>query len=121
MNVYLDTLKERPRPINYPSMYHRAVNEYLKMVNDYAIEYHSLRKGRAYADAWVDELFPDGLADLTWEQVYNDLKCHREHPPECDCNGVNNPTGCQVCRVSARVDFNEINHTHIIADTQADE
>ena len=111
MNVYIDTLKERPRlplTFDYPTYYDRASNEYLKLVNMYAGEYGSLAKGKAYANAWTDELFPNGLVDLTWKQVYWDLKCHREHHPECDCNGHNNPTGCQVCRVSARVEFNEI-------------
>lgn len=107
MNVYVDTLKARPPfTLDYPTDYDRARGEYVKMVNDYAEEYHSSRKGQAYADAWIDEIFPDGLADLTWSQVYWDLKTHREHPPECDCDGTNNPTGCQVCRVSARVYFN---------------
>ena len=100
----------QPRTIDdyndYGSPYWRARDEYLKLVNEYAGEHNSLKKGRAYADAWMDELFPDGLADLTWEQIYNDLLCHREHPPHCDCNGFNNPTGCPVCRVSARVDPN---------------
>ena len=86
------------------SYYWRARDEYLKLVNMYTTEHISLRKGRAYAEAWMDELFPDGLAELTWEQVYWDLKCHREHHPECDCDGTNNPTGCPVCRVSARVE-----------------
>ena len=107
MNVYIDTLKERPQTtLPYPTYYHRANNEYLKLVNMYADEYGSLRKGQAYAEAWIDELYPHGLTDFTWQQVYWDLKTHREHHPECDCNGFNNPTGCQVCRVSARVDFN---------------
>ena len=120
MNVYVDTVKERPS-FDYPNHYDRANNEYLKLVNQYAGEYGSLKTGRAYAQAWVDELFPDGMADLTWKQIYWDLKTHREHPPECDCNGINNPTGCPGCRVSARVDFNKINHTHILADTRAHE
>ncbi|MCK4827931.1 hypothetical protein KA005_70025 [bacterium] len=107
MYSYLDICKQRPQyTLRYPTDFDRAQNEYLKLVNEYAQEYHSLKKGRAYARAWLDELFPDGLADLTWKQVYWDLKTHREHPPECDCTGSNNPTGCQVCRVSARVDFN---------------
>ncbi len=88
---------------NFDSHYWRARDEYLKLVNEYAGEHNSLRIGRAYADAWLDELFPDGVADLTWEQIYWDLKTHREHPPECDCNGHNNPLGCAECRVSARV------------------
>ena len=103
---YLDTLKARPAfALEYPTDYDRARGEYVKMVNEYAEEYDSSRKGWAYANAWLDELYPDGLADLTWEQIYNDLKCHNEHPPRCDCNGINNPTGCPVCRVSARVEF----------------
>ena len=111
MNVYIDTLKPRntysdPSITTYPTDFDRARNEFLKMVVEYSREYNSLDKGRAYAEAWIDELFPNGLTDLTWEQIYWDLKCHREHHPECDCNGHNNPTGCPVCRVSARVDFN---------------
>ena len=107
MNVYIDILKARPPfTLEYPTYYDRAREEFLKMVNEYAEEYRNLNKGRAHAESWVDELFPNGLADLTWSQVYWDLKTHREHPPECDCTGSNNPTGCQVCRVSARVDFN---------------
>ena len=121
MYSYLEVFKERPRYTpKYPTDFDRAQNEYLKMVNDYAQEYHSLKKGKAYAEAWMDELYPNGLAHLAWEQIYNDLKCHREHPPECDCNGFNNPNGCQECRVSARVGFNEINHTRILADIRAD-
>ena len=103
MNI-LETKQRVRSTLAYPTFYDRARNEYLKLVNQYAQEHYSLRMGQAYAQAWVDELFPDGLADLTWEQIYNDLKCHREHPPECDCNGFNNPNGCQECRVSARVD-----------------
>jgi len=122
MNVYIDTLKPHETFDHvYPTAYDRAKDEYLKLVLVYSDEHSSLNKGRAVAEAWIDELFPGGLTDLTWEQIYWDLKCHREHPPECDCNGHNNPTGCQVCRVSARVDFTEINHTHILADTRADE
>ena len=107
MISYLDTLKARP-PITreYPTFYDRARGEYVKMLVDHTEENRSLEKGKLVAEAWIDELFPDGLANLTWEQIYWDLKCHNEHPPECDCNGHNNPTGCQVCRVSARVDFN---------------
>ena len=88
------------------SYYWRARDEYLKLVNMYANEYGSLRKGWIYADTWIDELFPNGLTDLSWSQIYWDLKTHREHPPRCDCNGINNPTGCPVCRVAARVEFN---------------
>ena len=107
MFSYIDTLKARPVfTKEYPTDYHKACNEYLKLVNEYADEYHSLKKGRAYAREWLDELYPDGIGNLTWEQVYWDLKTHREHPPECTCTGFNNPTGCQVCRVSARVEFN---------------
>ena len=107
MNIYIDILKAKPPISNgYPTNYHRALNEFLKMVNEYAEEYNNLNKGRAYAEAWVDELFPNGIADLTWEQVYWDLKIHNVHPPECTCDVNNNPTGCPVCRVSARVDFN---------------
>lgn len=106
MHVYLDTLKPHDTFDHvYPTALDKARNEYLKLVNMYADECNSLKKGQAYASAWVDELFPNGLADLTWSQIYNDLKCHREHPPECDCTGFNNPNGCQECRVSARVDF----------------
>ena len=108
MNVYVDTLKERPQSIDYPSMYHRAVNEYLKMVNEYAAEYGSLLKGEAYARAWVDELFPGKMSSYSYEDIYWGLRNHREHPPECDCNGFNRPLGCPECRVSARVDFNDI-------------
>ena len=105
MYSYLDVFKERPSysPV-YPTDFDRAHNEYLKLVNQYAEEYGSLRKGKAIAEAWVDELFPNGLAENTWEEIYWDLKTHREHPPVCNCNGINNPNGCQECRVSARVD-----------------
>lgn len=88
------------------SHYWRARNEFLKLVNQYAGEYGSLKSGRAYAEAWVDELFEDGLENYTWEQVYWGLRNHREHPERCDCNGFNRPLGCPECRVSARVDFN---------------
>ena len=122
MTVYIDTLKARPPfTLEYPTAYDRARGEYAKLVNEYSQEYHSSRKGRAYAEAWVDELFPDGIADLTWEQIYWDLRTHREHPPECSCTGFNNPTGCPVCRVSARVEFNVPVHTRILADTRANE
>jgi len=100
----LETKQRVRSTLAYPTFYDRARNEYLKLVNQYAQEYHSLKKGEAVANAWIDELFPDGLVDLTWEQIYWDLKTHREHPPRCDCNGINNPNGCQECRVSARVD-----------------
>ena len=108
MNVYIDTLKERPQfTLEYPTDYDRARGEYAKMVNEYAQEYHSSRKGREVASAWMDELYPNGtMCNYTWNQIYWDLRNHREHHPECDCNGVNNPTGCAVCRVSAKVDFN---------------
>ena len=103
MNTYAGLLKRPQFAQVYPNDYDRARNEFLKLVVEYSREYNSLNKGRAVAEAWVDELFPNGLAHLTWEQIYWDLKTHREHPPECDCNGFNNPTGCPECRVSARV------------------
>ncbi len=106
MNI-LDIFQPRT-PDDYgahDSYYWRARNEYLKLINQYASEHNSLKIGQAYTKAWFNELFPDGLISLTWEEVYNDLLCHREHPPRCDCNGINNPTGCPVCRVSARISY----------------
>lgn len=104
MSCNLGYLKQKPYPIGeYPTFYDRAKNEYHKLVNMYADEYGSLRKGKTHAEAWCDELFPNGIADLSWGEIYWDLKTHREHPPECDCNGHNNPLGCAECRVSARV------------------
>ena len=89
------------------SYYWRSRNEFLKMVVEYSQEYNSLDKGRAVAEAWVDELLPD-IANLTWNEIYWGLRNHREHPEECDCNGFNRPNGCPECRVSARVDFDDI-------------